>query len=324
MGKYLIDLDTLSPGAPTGMTRRWVTTESNWAVVDNAARNGTSNGLVSPSFTASARRALSFDALNSAAGREWLELFAEFKSSTTSPDARFLMRGSGAATTESGYVAGVSNGLLRISKYVGGTFTDLDSQAFTAVAGTWYKMRVRLEDSAGTYRIRVKVWEATASEPGSYQRNLNITASADLLTAGWVGLFQTATSSVTTWDRFIGVGTNGDAAPEDESDVTATVDAGADQFDVEPWATVSLAATTDEATAVWSQVSGPAITLTSTGAKTATFVAPPTLAGTDVVVRATVTNTFGTGSDDVNVEILPATDAIRAGGVWVPVRLVTP
>lgn len=228
MTKYLIDFDTMTPGAaPTGMTRRWVTAGDNWSVVDNAHADGTSNGLVSPaSWTATARRALSFDFLDSDAQRDVVEIYSEFKGGANA-DARFFLKASGGAGTENGFTAGtygVSN-ILRVHKYVSATSTDLDTAAFTVVPNQWYSQRIRMDKGTGAQTIiRVKVWVRGEAEPETYQRNFNATASTDVSAPlGWFGLINFAANSVVTWGRYIGVATNGDAAPMTPADMPVAV-----------------------------------------------------------------------------------------------------
>lgn len=91
---------------------------------------------------------------------------------------------------------------------------------------------------------------------------------------------------------------------------TSLVSAGADQADIEPWTTVTLAGT---GTGSWSQVSGASVTLSGSGA-IRTFTAPPSLSAQTLV--------FDYGGDQVSIGILPATEAMYSGGQWVPVRLI--
>lgn len=83
----------------------------------------------------------------------------------------------------------------------------------------------------------------------------------------------------------------------------ATVSAGTDQSGVEPGSTVTLTATSSTGSVVWSQVSGPTVTLTGSGALTRTFVAPARFAFTTAVFRATASGS----ADDISVAFLPAT-----------------
>jgi hypothetical protein len=80
---------------------------------------------------------------------------------------------------------------------------------------------------------------------------------------------------------------------------TDTVDAGADQSAIPAGAVVYLAATSSSGAASWSQVSGGAVTITSTGALTATFVAPSGGSPATLVFRAT----NGAATDDVTISV---------------------
>lgn len=91
---------------------------------------------------------------------------------------------------------------------------------------------------------------------------------------------------------------------------TSSASAGVDQADIEPWTTVTLTGT---GVGSWSQVSGVSVTLSGSGA-TRTFTAPPSL--------STQTLVFDYGGDQVNIGILPATEAMYSGGQWVPVRFI--
>lgn len=87
--------------------------------------------------------------------------------------------------------------------------------------------------------------------------------------------------------------------------------AGLDQADIEPFSTISRTGTHSTGTVVsrsWTQIAGPAVTLTGATTDTVGFVAPATLAGTTITLRYAVTDSFGaTPTDDVDFVILPHT-----------------
>lgn len=152
---------------------------------------------------------------------------------------------------------------------------------------------------------------------GTSPVSLTIATKDTAVAAGTVtGPVLTATNSSTT----AALGTI--VVPE----LTAAVSAGSDQGSIEPWSTVTLAATVidPQGTVVstsWTQLTGPVVTLSGTG-NNRTFSAPATLDGTTLTFRFTATNADSTTStDDVAVEILPATEFKRVSGAWVPVRL---
>lgn len=114
-----------------------------------------------------------------------------------------------------------------------------------------------------------------------------------------------------------------DSTPEAEDDGSApvntapSVEAGPNQ-NVTEGDTVQLAAvvtdTENDAMLTWSQVSGPDVSLSSTSAADATFVAPEVSQTEDVVLRATVDDGFNDpSSDDVVITIEDSSPKVDAG-----------
>lgn len=97
---------------------------------------------------------------------------------------------------------------------------------------------------------------------------------------------------------------------------------GADQT-VEPWSLVALAGSGTDSdgtikTYAWRQTAGAAVTLTGSGANR-TFTAPASMVQQTLVFELTVTDNGGlTNSAQTEVVVLPATEAVRSGGVWSP------
>lgn len=85
-----------------------------------------------------------------------------------------------------------------------------------------------------------------------------------------------------------------------------SVSAGIDQT-VEPWETITLSATSSTGSVTWSKVSGPSVGALS--GLTPSFSISGTLSTQTLVLRATVTNSDGTATDDVTITILPANRA---------------
>jgi hypothetical protein len=104
-----------------------------------------------------------------------------------------------------------------------------------------------------------------------------------------------------------------------ELTATGTAFAG-DPATVEPWSTVALTGTDSlpsDAIRTWSQVSGAAVTLTSSG-KTAQYEAPPAVAQQLLVFRYTA----GGVQAQVTHTVRPVTERVVRGGVEVPLHLI--
>lgn len=78
---------------------------------------------------------------------------------------------------------------------------------------------------------------------------------------------------------------------------------------------ITLTATSSSGSATFTQLAGPAVTLTGTGL-TRTFVAPISYTAPVLTFRAT----NGSATDEVTIQVLRATDGIRLAGVWTPIR----
>lgn len=109
------------------------------------------------------------------------------------------------------------------------------------------------------------------------------------------------------------------------SNVAPTADAGPDQTDLEPGATVQLdgGGSDSDGTIVsysWNHISGPSSNsdLSSTSAQDPTYLAPNNLSGATDVWRLTVTDDdSATDTDDVSISVLASTERAVSGGVMV-------
>lgn len=100
-----------------------------------------------------------------------------------------------------------------------------------------------------------------------------------------------------------------------------SVDAGPDQSSVEPWVdTVTLTGTSSNGTYAWSQLAGTSVALSSAAIASPVFTAPAGTAHGESLVFE-LSNGLGQ-SDTVSIDILPATEFVRSGGVWQPCRIL--
>jgi hypothetical protein len=157
------------------------------------------------------------------------------------------------------------------------------------------------------------------------------TEQSHVLTGGGGGCmllgYEPRTNAGATGDRIATVGVADSSAYgvlviiPNAAGTAPTVNAGADQT-VEAWTHVSLVGqVTGTVTSLsWTQISGPAVTLTGTGS-TVAFDAPGTLAGVTLGFRLTASNGTTTVSDDTVVTVYPASERAVVNGVEVPLRL---
>lgn len=117
-----------------------------------------------------------------------------------------------------------------------------------------------------------------------------------------------------------------DLGPLASSNSAPIVNAGADQTNIEPGATVTITVTASDPdgttpTVTLAQTSGtPTVVLTRVGTTNVwTFPAPATIAGTTLTFTATATDGVLSATDPMTVSVLPATERAAIGGVMVPV-----
>lgn len=199
-----------------------------------------------------------------------------------------------------------------------------------SVSGSRNVLLAGAERTAGT-GLTVSSWSPSTPTVDLYARSADtaLRATGHLLahftqaTAGTTPSY-TATISASSSNA---VGVQLVLAPGAPDNTAPVANAGPDQT-VEPWSTVTLTGTETDAdsnvtTRAWTQVSGTAMTLAGTGA-TRTFTAPGTLAGITLTFRYTVTDSAAaTGTDDVVITVLPASERVMIGGSWVPALMRT-
>lgn len=200
---YTDDLESYTPGAglPSGWTSRW--DAGTYSVVDDSGDN-----VIRQAHTSDGRRLASFDAINSDADRNNVEVLCRIRTSNISAGATQLgaaARCSGDGTTENGYVAIIYGDELRITKYVSATATTLiTTTTLTIAASTWYWIRFRVNGTS----LKARIWDASGGEPGTWDLE---TTDSSISGTGWAGSF--SFSNTTNKDiSDIAVATNGDTA----------------------------------------------------------------------------------------------------------------
>jgi len=95
---------------------------------------------------------------------------------------RLMARGSGNAGTETGYFANIkdTSGLLEISKFVNGAYTNIANIPKAFNISTWYWFRFSVNED----QLKCKIWEFGAAEPGWDIE----TSDSSITDPGWAGI----------------------------------------------------------------------------------------------------------------------------------------
>lgn len=197
------DADGISDWTPdrylTGIT---------WAVTGDVLGKGTTNSA----------EAITWDDIDGDANRAEIEVYGKFRTNNTASLTRSLciVRASGTTTTNAEYyLLALRNTTLRaLYKLNGGSATTISDPAsgLTVAASTWYGYRFRVITDGATNRIYGRVWDASGSEPGTWQIDGASVTDSNISAAGWVGVMSSPATAEHEWQDF-GVGTNGDTAP---------------------------------------------------------------------------------------------------------------
>lgn len=209
-------------------TERWHTTDGAFTFESTGLPTGATGGYcmkIDPSATS--RYAVSWDTVGDP-GDVDLQLLYRWQVDTengTTGDGRGIICGSGGTTDEDAYfiehaVSGAATNQY-IAEYNSGTSNIIATDtSVTLSADTWYWTRFERISSSDT--LRFKTWSgAIGDEPGAWDAS---TTDASRNT-GWVALGSFDGAPI-MWVDVIGVGTSGDAAPDEEPVIDET--AGSD------------------------------------------------------------------------------------------------
>jgi hypothetical protein len=215
VAQYFTDFsDQTASTFPSGWTGR-ITQTTDWEIISAPSPHGKAIASTTGSST---RKAITWDTVGTSTD---FEVYYEFGSDTgiTLGDRRIALRLDTSKNTSSAtahlYAVGYRHPDNYAGKYVNGSFTEISTASespnpgFTNEAEV-YACRVRINGSA----IKVRVWDKSGSEPGTWDLETTDTSIAG---AGAVGLFS-FDNSTSTYVSAFGVGTGGDSAP------TATVE----------------------------------------------------------------------------------------------------
>lgn len=191
---------TVSPGVPSGFTERWgsITT----SVTSGATPVG--DRFIRRSPGVAGAYLMSWDTIDADADRDDVDVIAVMRFSMTSPNGAIAVRGSGATVgVRNCYVYGHTAGQFRVVRDLSGSPSEIDTEAFTVVAGDWYGVHVRVNGTT----IEGVTWNLTRREP---QISMISVTNSDVSGVGWVG---PRCNAVGDHDiAYLSVGTNGDKA----------------------------------------------------------------------------------------------------------------
>lgn len=192
--------------APANWTQRWTASGSTWVV--QASAPTTQGKFLRQTRTSTFYRLLSWNDLDADANRDNGEIFARVRTDTATTPYQiwFILRGSGSAGSESGYILhNISNTQFRISKLVAGTLSTVVTFDFTFSSSVFIGVRFRANGTA----LKAKVWNSQIdTEPAAWTVE---TTDASIAGVGWIGAGNFASSGTQDYDD-IAVGTNGDTA----------------------------------------------------------------------------------------------------------------
>lgn len=169
--------------SPSDWTERWAVANASYSVADGDECGGK---ILAADVTGSGHPAISWDDVDSLTDVEILVKFRRKGTTTGNESNHFIVRGVG-VTPLHGYflefqtIGGTQT--LKFGRMVSGSYTALGAAVtITTYAGAnnWNYVRFQCRGTA----LKVKLWDASTSEPGSWQierTDANITA------AGWSG-----------------------------------------------------------------------------------------------------------------------------------------
>lgn len=206
MSTYFDDFESYSTGSlPTGWTAR-INADDTWTV------ETTGSDKYLQLYDPDSNQYLSINSVDSDADRQDAEVLLKWRRNSVSANKAFaFVRLTGNSSAFSGYRIGGSSSTLQAYRAVSATsWTSIASSSATTSADTDYWVRFRVNGTA----IQVRMWADGGSEPGTWDID---TTDSNVSGDGWVGVGAiTANSAVYTYWQ-VGIGTNGDTAPDSGS-----------------------------------------------------------------------------------------------------------
>jgi hypothetical protein len=224
-----------------------------------------------------------------------------------------------------------STGIVSIQNSAGTTLKNFNSNTGLAL-NTVYRLQLQATPNASTTAgfIAGQLYDDSDVLIDSYSAsNVNAGTTLDVQTAQ-AGKTVTGSDSFSLHiDEFaFGTGSTSEIPPVSAgANQAPTVNAGGDQVDIRPYATVTLTAIASDPdgttpTVTWVQTSGsPSVALSGSGA-VQTFVAPPTRAGYTLTFQATADDGLLSATDTVNITVIPQAEWAVSSGAEVPLQIM--
>lgn len=261
-----------------------------------------------------------------------VEAMFDFTSIATSPDNRILTLFN--TGQNAGFGVNLFTGKLRILDFAGGNLFTTTQTVYGKRVRVYFGAEIGASTNDGEIHFKAffdtdadSATQGSASTGALYDSSVANTGTVNftMIRVGKLGSGNAVTVPVSYVHSDDTIYT---ALGPLSANTAPIASAGPDQFNVEPWTTVTLngtASTDDVGITAWSwtKLSGAAGTITNATTSTATVMAPATIAGDTSVFRLTVTDAGGlTGTDDITVTTLPVTERAAIGGVEVPMQIV--
>jgi len=224
-----------------------------------------------------------------------------------------------------------STGVLSIQNSTGTGLKNFNSNTPLALS-TIYRLQLQATPNASTTAgyIAGQLYDNTDALIDSYSAsNVNAGTTLDVQTAQ-AGKVVSISDGFSMYidELAFGTGSVSEIPPVSAgANQAPTVNAGGDQVDIRPYATVTLTAIASDPdgttpTVTWAQTSGsPSVTLSGSGA-VQTFVAPATRSGYTLTFQATADDGFLTATDTVNIVVIPQAEWAVSSGSEVPMQIL--
>ncbi|MFZ1812572.1 MAG: polysaccharide lyase [Candidatus Saccharimonadales bacterium] len=316
-----VSATTLNTGGASGPAlSQVITTTAGTATFSNAiAAHGSLSYLISGAATDTAK--LYFGSSNSSGAAARVSIYLTTLSGN---QGVFMIQSTN--FTEVASVNIDSTNHLTLTDAAGST---LYVTTATVTTNTWYRLELQTAigstTSNGTINFQWYAGDSTTAIETFSSSSVNSgTYNALRLQVGKITSSSTLTMNVDdlAYDtQLLPIG------PYAVMDQAPTASAGGNIVNIEPYTTVTLTGTDADVDSTvvartWRQVSGPAVTLSGTGA-TRTYTAPGAVGGATLVFGYQVTDDYGAMSDESTTThtVLPVSERAVIGGLEVPIRM---